>query len=207
MKFDPSLYLVVGQEFTNGRNLAELVAEAVAGGVTMVQLREKRANLREFTELARALKSALAPSGVPLIINDSVEIAQCIGAQGVHIGQSDMPYAQARRILGPAAYIGLSVETIDQAQEAEALDVDYLGISPVFASASKQDTGTPWGLEGLSQLREHSKHCLVAIGGITTENAGRVIRAGAHGIAVVSAICSAPEPRRAAATLRDALRA
>ena len=206
MKFDPSVYLVIGRDFTCGRDLPALVAEAVAGGVTMVQLREKEADLRAFLERARVLQATLAPLGVPLLINDNVEVARAVGADGVHLGQSDMPLAHARRILGPEACIGLSVETREQALEAQALEADYLGVSPVFASASKRDTGTPWGLDGLRWLRAHLPHKLVAIGGITVENAGEVMRAGADGVAVISAICAAPSPRAAAAALRQAVR-
>jgi len=205
MKFDPSLYLVVGRSFACGRELPELVLEAVAGGVTMVQLREKKADFREFLEVAQVLKRMLAHMGVPLIINDSVEVAQRVGADGVHLGQSDLPLAEARRILGPTAWIGLSVETREQALRAETLEADYLGVSPVFASASKTDTGTPWGLDGVSWLRAHSRHVLVGIGGITLNNAGSVLRAGAHGVAVISAICSAPSPGSAAKSLRQAI--
>lgn len=207
MRFDPSVYLVVGRDFTRGRELPGLVAEAVEGGVTMVQLREKEADSREFLELAFLLKRTLAPFGTPLIINDSVEIARCVGSEGVHLGQSDMPVAEARRLLGPDVWIGLSVETRTQAVEAEALAVDYLGVSPVFASASKTDTGTPWGLDGLEWLRAHSRHALVGIGGITPGNAGSVITSGAQGVAVISAICNAPSPRGAAETLCQAVRA
>lgn len=206
MKFDPSVYLVVGRDFACGRELPELVAEAVAGGVTMVQLREKEAPHREFVEMARALKQTLAPLGIPLIINDSVEVARIVGADGIHLGQSDVPVAEARHILGANTWVGLSVETRQQAQQAELLDVDYLGVSPVFASASKTDTGTPWGLDGLTWLRKQTRHLLIGIGGITVGNASDVIRAGAHGVAVISAICSAASPRSAAACLSKIVR-
>ena len=202
---DLAVYLVIGRDFTCGRELTALVGEAVAGGVTAVQLREKEAGLREFTELARALKAVLAPTRTPLFINDNVEVARLAEAEGVHLGQSDLPVAEARRILGLGVRIGLSVETRAQALEAEALEVDYLGVSPVFASASKTDTGVPWGLDGLRWLRAHSRHRLVAIGGITAENAPEVRRAGADGVAVISAIASAPSPCEAARMLRRAL--
>lgn len=202
MRADLSVYLVIGADFTAGRELISLVLEAVAGGVTLVQLREKTADLRAFTAEATALKAALAPTGVPLLINDNVAVAQASGADGVHLGQSDIPCTEARRLLGPGACIGLSVETRAQALETEALGADYLGVSPVFPSASKTDTTVPWGLDGLRWLRERVKHPLVAIGGITVENAASVVRAGAHGIAVISAIGSAASPRAAAAALR-----
>ncbi len=201
MSRDLSVYLVIGRDFTAGRDLLEVVAEAVAGGVTLVQLREKEANLREFTELARALKTLLAPTRTPLFINDDVTVARSVGAEGIHLGQSDLPVAEARRLLGPAIRIGLSVENRQQALAAEALEVDYLGISPVFPSASKTDTAPPWGLEGLAWARAHSRHRLVGIGGIHQANAAGVIRAGADGVAVISAIASAPSPRQAAEEL------
>ncbi|MDD5349532.1 MAG: thiamine phosphate synthase [Chthoniobacteraceae bacterium] len=205
MKADLRVYLVIGADFTGGRALVNLVLEAVAGGVTCVQLREKTADPRAFAAEAAALKTALAPTGVPLLINDNIAVARASGADGVHLGQSDLPCAEARRILGPGACIGLSIETRAQALAAAALDADYLGVSPVFPSASKTDTAAPWGLDGLRWLRERVEKPLVAIGGITIGNAGAVARAGAHGIAVISAIGSAPSPRAAAAALRRAV--
>ncbi|XHR27795.1 MAG: thiamine phosphate synthase [Chthoniobacteraceae bacterium] len=206
MSRDLSVYLVIGRDFTAGRGLLELVAEAVAGGVTLVQLREKEANLPEFTELARALKAILAPTRTPLFINDDVAVARIVGAEGIHLGQSDLPVAEARQLLGPTVRIGLSVDTREQALAAEALEVDYLGISPVFPSASKTDTAEPWGLEGLAWARAHCRHRLVGIGGISQANAAGVIRAGADGVAVISAIASAPSPRQAAEKLSGVVR-
>ena len=183
----------------------DMVAQAVAAGVTMVQLREKNLEPNDFLELALAVKWTLQHSGVPLIINDSVDVALQANAEGVHLGQSDLGPREARRLLGPDAIIGLSVETMDQAQEAEEFDIDYLGVSPIFISATKTDTGAPWGLEGLSRLRAVSRHLLVGIGSITSENAGSVIRAGADGVAVISAICDASSPCAAAQSLRIAV--
>ena len=196
------LYLVTDRDLCRGRPLAEVVLQAVEGGVEIVQLREKNASTRFFVEEAQRLKRLLAPYGVPLIINDRVDVALAVEADGVHIGQEDMPYPLARKLLGPRAIIGLSVETIEQVQEAEAYDVDYLGVSPIFPTPTKTDTKGAWGLEGLSQVRRMSRHRLVAIGGLNAANAESVIRAGADAIAVVSAICSAPDPRQAAATLK-----
>lgn len=207
MNHDLSVYLVIGRDFTQGRDLVMLVSQAVAGGVTVVQLREKDLPAREFTDLARALKTALAPTRTPLFINDNVEVARLVGAEGIHLGQSDLPVAEARRLLGPAVRIGLSVESREQALAAEALELDYLGVSPVFPSASKLDTETPWGLDGLAWLRAHSRHRLVGIGGINACNAAQVIRAGADGVAVISAIGSAPSPRDAARELSGIIRA
>jgi len=204
--FDPAVYLVTDRGLARGRDLLEVVAEAVAGGAGLVQLREKHADTRQFLDLARALAALLAPSGVPLLINDRIDVALAAGADGVHLGQTDMPVDMARAMLGPGALIGLSVETPEQAREAEGLDVDYLGVSPVFATPTKADTGPAWGLDGLAGLASWSRHVLVAIGGIGPGNAAQVARAGARGVAVVSAICAADSPRDAAAALLAAVR-
>jgi len=199
---DWSLYLVTDRELAGGRPLPWLVDAAVRGGVTAVQVREKRCTTREFLRLAREVKEVLAGRGVPLLINDRVDVALAAGADGVHLGQSDLPVADARRLLGDDALIGLSVETAEQADEAEASGADYLGVSPVFRTPTKIDTLAEWGLDGLRALRARSKRVLVAIGGINESNAADVIRAGADGLAVVSAICAAPDPREAARRLR-----
>ncbi|HEU6437133.1 MAG TPA: thiamine phosphate synthase [Nitratidesulfovibrio sp.] len=203
---DYGVYLVTDRALCRGRALADVVAATVAGGVTVVQLREKHVDTREFVELARALKGLLAPRGVPLLINDRVDVALACRADGVHVGQGDMHPADVRALLGPTALIGLSVETMDQAREAEALDVDYLGVSPVFATPTKTDTAPPWGLDGLARLRAATRCTLVAIGGIGASNAASVLAAGADGLAVVSALCAADDPGRAAAELRGVVR-
>jgi len=194
---DWSLYLVTDRDLAGGRPLLDVVAAAVRGGVTAVQLREKTCSTREFVELGRALQPMLSEATVPLIINDRVDVAMAIGAEGVHLGQSDMDAVTARSLLGADAIIGLSVETMDQALAAESLDVDYLGVGPIFATPTKADAAAPWGLAQLAKLRAASRHILVAIGGIGTDNAAGVRQAGADGIAVVSAICAAPDVERA----------
>lgn len=201
------LYLVTDRALSLGRPLEEVVAAAVQGGVTLVQLREKETSTRFFVEEAVRLKTLLDPLGVPLLINDRVDVALAAGAAGVHIGQEDMPYPAARRLLGPRAIIGLSVETEAQVLDAEAYDVDYLGVSPVFPTPTKTDTRGSWGLDGLARVRKLSRHRLVAIGGLNAGNAGAVIAAGADSVAVVSAICSDPDPRAAAAGLSEIIRA
>jgi len=203
---DYGVYLVTDRALCRGRALPDVVMVAVAGGVTMVQLREKHVDTREFVELARALKALLAPRGVPLLINDRVDVALAARADGVHVGQGDMHPADVRALLGSDALVGLSVETMEQAREAEALDVDYLGVSPVFATPTKTDTAPPWGLDGLARLRAATGRTLVAIGGIGPANAEDVLRAGADGLAVVSALCAADDPQRAAEELRGAVR-
>jgi thiamine-phosphate pyrophosphorylase len=199
---DWSLYLVTDRLLSLGRPIDEIVRAAVDGGVTAVQLREKDCSTREFIALARKLKELLAPRGVPLLINDRVDVALAAQADGVHIGQSDMAYRDARALLGPDALIGLSVETPAQAAEAVDWDCDYLGVGPIFQTATKLDAAPAWGLDRLAELRRISHHRLVAIGGINASNAASIAAAGADGIAVVSAICSAPDPRAAAADLR-----
>jgi thiamine-phosphate pyrophosphorylase len=202
---DCSLYLVTDRPLCLGRDLLDIVRQAVHAGVTMVQLREKNASTREFVELGRAVSSLVRRAGVPLLINDRIDVAQAMGADGVHIGQSDMAYEDARRILGYDKLIGLSIDTWEQLHHATALDLDYLGIGPVFPTTTKTDTSDVLGIAGIEEARRKSPHTLVGIGGITRENAARVIAAGADGIAVVSAICSAPFPDEATAALRRAV--
>lgn len=199
------LYLITDRGLAGGRPIEGVVEAAVRGGATAVQLREKDCCTREFVELGRALARLLAPFEVPLIANDRLDVALAIGAAGVHIGQRDMDYSTARRLLGPDAVIGLSVETVEQARAAEALDADYLGVGPVFPTATKADAAPALGLAGLAQVRAVSHHRLVAIGGVGAGNARQAIEAGADGVAVVSAICAARDPERAARELRRAI--
>jgi thiamine-phosphate pyrophosphorylase len=202
---DFGLYLVTDRELCLGRRLEEVVELAVRGGVSLVQLREKSCSTREYIEIGRRLQKILKPQGIPLIINDRVDVALAVGADGVHLGQADMAYQDARRLLGRRAIIGISAETMDmdQAEDVETLDIDYLAVSPIFPTPTKTDTKAPWGLEGLQQLRQRSRHILVGIGGINPSNAAEVLEAGADGLAVVSAICSAPDPENASRRLRE----
>ena len=199
------LYLVTDRGLAMGRDMLDIVREAVAGGVTMVQLREKDCPMRDFVALGRELVALLRPLGVPLIINDRVDVALACDADGVHIGQSDMPFDIARRLLGPDRIIGLSVESMDDIVAANALDVDYVGVSPVFATSTKTDTARPFGLDGLREAVRLSVHPTVAIGGMNARTAADVMACGTDGIAVVSAIVSAESPREAARELIDLL--
>ncbi|MEM9981767.1 MAG: thiamine phosphate synthase, partial [Bacteroidota bacterium] len=178
------------------------VAQAIKGGVSMVQLREKTASTRDFYEVALRLRQLTQAKGVPLIINDRLDIALAVEADGLHIGQQDLPFAVARRLLGDDKIIGLSVETVEQAKAAQHLPVDYLGISPVFITATKTDIASPLGLVGLKTIASFTRHPLVGIGGIDQENVAQVIQAGAQGIAVVSAIMASLQPKEAAQQLR-----
>jgi thiamine-phosphate pyrophosphorylase len=193
--------LVTDQDLCLGRTLTSVVADAVRAGIACVQLREKTLPTRFFLDQALALQPILTSAGIPLLINDRVDIALAAGADGVHLGQTDMPYEAARRLLGPSAVIGLSVETWEDVVAAQDLDVDYLGVSPIFATPTKTDTKPPWGLKGLARIKAYSRHPLVAIGGLNAANAVDIIRSGADSIAVVSAICSAKDPFAAARNL------
>jgi thiamine-phosphate pyrophosphorylase len=201
MQIDYSLYLVTDRGLSCGRSTAAVVADAVEGGVSCVQLREKNCSTRTFIEEAIALQKILRPRGVPLIINDRIDVAMAVGADGVHLGQDDMPLTDARRILGEQVIIGISVESLEDARRAAAGGADYLGVSPVFATPTKTDTAPPLGLAGLSAIRKIVDLPLVAIGGINVQNCASVIAAGADGLAVVSAIVSAPSPQKAAEEL------
>lgn len=195
------LYLVTDSGLTRGRALVDVVLAAIRGGVTCVQLREKQLTTRDFMALAVQLKALLEPLRVPLVINDRVDIALACGADGVHLGQSDMPVSEARLMLSPQTFIGLSVESMADLDESADLAADYLGISPVFSTPTKTDTNSPWGLDGLRQIRARTGRPLVAIGGINETNAHEVMQAGADGIAVVSALCMAEDPCIAAQRL------
>lgn len=200
--FDPGLYLVTDRILSKGRPVEFIVEQAVKGGVTMVQLREKDSPTADFVNLAILLKKMLAPLDVPLIINDRLDVALASDADGLHIGQQDMPCAIARKILGPHKIIGLSVENTEQAKATNKLDVDYIGLSPVFVTGTKPELVHSLGLDGVHEIASVSKHIMVAIGGIHAQNAADVLRAGANGVAVVSAICSAADPMKAAREIR-----
>ncbi|MEZ9901452.1 thiamine phosphate synthase [Vibrio breoganii] len=181
--------------------LCSVVKQAIAGGVTMVQIREKHGDVRAFIERARAVKSVMRGSGVPLIINDRVDVALAVDACGVHLGQSDMLVADARRLLGDNKLLGLSVESEEQLLEAQSFAVDYLGVSAIFATPTKTNTVKHWGIEGLTKAVELSKLPLVAIGGINDSNIKSVVDTGVDGIALVSAISAASDPTQASKDL------
>ena len=200
------IYLVTDRSLCRGRALTEIVRQAAEGKVAYVQLREKELPARDFIDEAREIKKILELYHIPLIINDCVEVALACDAAGVHLGQSDMPYSEARKALGEKAIIGLSVETWPDVEEAEKLNVSYIAASPVFATPTKTDTKKPWGLAGLQRIKNFSRHPVVAIGGINENNISDSIGAGADCIAVVSAICSADNPEIAARKLNDLIR-
>lgn len=195
------LCLVTDSELCLPRSIEEIVKDAIEGGVNMVQFREKNASTCALLEKGQHLKEILKPYKVPLIINDRIDIALALDAEGVHLGQSDMPYKIARKLLGPDKIIGLSINTLEQAIQAENTDVSYLSVSPLFHTNTKNDISMPWGLNKLKELRKISKHKLFGIGGINEQNVGEVLEAGIDGIAVVSALCSSSYPKQSAINL------
>jgi thiamine-phosphate pyrophosphorylase len=199
---DYSLYLVTDRELARGRSTLEIVKAAVQGGVTCVQLREKECSTLDFIEQARTIKDFLKAQGVPLVINDRVDVALAVEADGVHLGQTDMPLEIAKKILGGSMFIGISAESLEDALEAQKGGADYLGVSPIYATPTKTDTAPALGLEGLRDIRKAVNIPLVGIGGLNLNNAPEVIRNGADGVAVVSAIVAAADPGQAAAELK-----
>jgi thiamine-phosphate pyrophosphorylase len=205
-RIDYSLYLVTDRGLARGRAMLDVVRAAVQGGVTCVQLREKTCDTREFIEEALAVKEFLRSRGVPLIINDRVDVALAVGADGVHLGQKDMPLVAARAIVTNTMLIGISAESEADAVAAEKDGADYLGVSPIFATPTKTDAAAPLGLAGLQTIRRAVRLPLVGIGGLNRQNAAAVVRSGADGIAVVSAIVAAEDPEQAARELVRAVR-
>ncbi|QIG50716.1 thiamine phosphate synthase [Nordella sp. HKS 07] len=204
--FDLSVYLVLDPVLCRDLSMVETTRAAVAGGVTMVQLRDKDAGTARMIETGRALLAVLAGTGVSLIVNDDVEAAIAIAADGLHVGQEDMPAAAARHLIGPDKILGLSIETPDAARAVADAPVDYVGIGPVFATPTKADHKQPIGFGGLAELVALCRLPAVAIGGLKAEHAAPVITAGADGLAVVSAICGRFDPRAEAQRIAEAVR-
>lgn len=200
--FDLRVYLVTDAAMTSRRGLVETVRAAVAGGATIVQLRDKEATDDALIDEARALRRLLAGTGVRLIVNDRFNVALAAGADGLHVGQDDLPAAKARAVLGPRAIIGLSVTTEAEIAGLDPAVVDYAGLGPIFGTATKPDAGKALGTEAFARLRATIPVPVVAIGGVSSANAASAFAAGADGVAVVSAICAAPDPENAARALR-----
>ncbi|OMO28659.1 thiamine phosphate synthase [Vibrio lentus] len=190
------LYLVTDDQ-QDLETLKFVVEQAIAGGVTMVQVREKHGDVRAFIERAQAVKSILAGSCVPLIINDRVDVALAVDADGLHLGQSDMPAELARQLIGPDKILGLSIETEQQLQEADSLPIDYIGLSALFATSTKTNLKKYWGYDGIKMALETTKLPIVGIGGINESNIPQLVESGIHGLALVSAICHAEDPKQA----------
>lgn len=212
MTADLSLYVLVDPERSRGRPLAELAAAAAAGGATLIQYRDKRAATARMIETAHAIRIALTGSGVPLLINDRVDVALAAGADGVHLGQDDMGVADARRLLGDEAIIGLTITSRAEAEAAAVELIDYACIGGVFATTSKDNPNPPIGIDGFAGIRgvftrRWPRLPVGAIAGIDASNAAALARAGADGVAVMSAVTMADDPRAAAAVLKAAFAA
>jgi thiamine-phosphate pyrophosphorylase len=207
MTVDLRVYALVDPEHAGGHALADLARLVAHGGATLVQLRDKRSETRRMVEHARAIKAALAPFNIPLLINDRVDVALACGADGVHVGQGDMAVDDARRLLGRDAIIGLSIKTTAQAEAAPVDILDYVGVGGVFATTSKDNTSAPIGTAGLARIadilrRRAPGFPVCGIAGIDAGNAADVIVAGADGVAVISALSLKPDPQAAARELR-----
>ncbi len=204
---DVRLNAIVDPERANGRSLVDMTRAVVAGGATLIQLRDKHGGTRRMIEEARAIKAALNGSGVPLVINDRVDVALAAGADGVHVGQEDMRVEDARWLLGDSAIIGLSIKTVALANAAPLTHIDYVGVGGVYATTSKDNPNPPIGVAGLREIvaafraRKHDLP-ICGIAGIDAANAAAVIAAGADGVAVISALSMKPDPEAAARELR-----
>ncbi|MGY2001479.1 thiamine phosphate synthase [Blastococcus sp. SYSU DS1024] len=210
--FDPTLYLVTDTALCRPRPVADVVRAAVAGGVTAVQVRDKHASRRDLLALTRAVQHAVADRpDVPVIVNDAVDVALLAGADGVHVGQADLPAAEVRGLLGPDRFLGLSVESADDLAATLRLPrgtVDLVGLSPVWATPTKPEAGPGLGLEAVRELTRTARAgglLAVAIGGIDATRAAAVAATGVDGVCVVSALCAAPDPQQAAVALRAAM--
>jgi thiamine-phosphate pyrophosphorylase len=201
-KIDYSLYLVTDRALSLGRSNLEVIEAAVSGGVTVVQLREKEASTQEFYQEGLRIKDYLKAAHIPLIINDRIDIALALDADGVHLGQEDMPVDVARKILGPHKIIGASAFTTEEAGAAESMGADYVGLSPIFATKTKPELVEEIGIKKISSLKRAVKIPVVGIGSMNQTNAYEAVRAGLDGVAVVSAICSQEDPRAAAQALK-----
>lgn len=205
--FDPlslQLYLVTDRRLSGDRGVVETVRQALAGGVTAVQLRDHDATTRELLATARELRDLTAIAGVPFIVDDRLDVALAAGADGVHLGQSDMHPLDARRIAGHELVIGHSVSCLDEVEavrEWPVGTVDYLGVGPVFATSTKPNAAPPLGIDGVRELLDGCELPAVAIGGIKDIHVGPSRDAGAAGVAVVSAVCAAADPATAARKL------
>jgi thiamine-phosphate pyrophosphorylase len=207
MPVDLRLNAIVDPERAGGRSLAELARLCAEGGATLIQLRDKVSETRDMVEAARAIKRALAPFAVPLVVNDRIDVALAAKADGVHIGPDDMAVEDARALLGRGAIIGLSIKSVTEAEAAPLDLIDYVGSGGVYVTLSKEQKKKPIGPDGLAKiivaLRQRAPKMPVAgIAGIDAGNAAAVIGAGADGIAVISAVSLAPDPAAAARALR-----
>ncbi|AUN16567.1 thiamine-phosphate synthase [Clostridium botulinum] len=201
MEINYELYLITDRRFLKGRQLKKVVEDAILGGVTIVQVREKDVSTREFYNVAKEVKEVTDYYRVPIIINDRLDIAQAIDANGVHLGQKDMHLNIAREILGKDKIIGISVGNVKEALEAQNNGADYLGIGTIFPTGSKKDVDAIIGIDGLSKIKDSISIPSVAIGGINKTNFKDVLKTGIEGISVISAILDEDDIKLAANNL------
>lgn len=202
---DLGLYVLLDPWHTCGRDLPSVAREAVDGGATVLQLRLKGAGGKEYVQAAEQLVELCAGRGVPLIVNDRADVAAAAGAAGAHLGQDDLPISLARAVFGPGMLLGASCDTLAEVEAAARDGADYAGLGPVFPTSSKADAGPVLGLDGCAAVAAEAPIPVVAIGGIGPDNAEAVIRAGAAGVAVLSAVCAAASVRAACEALREAV--
>jgi thiamine-phosphate pyrophosphorylase len=202
-----ALHVLTDREWARGRDMLRVAEAAIVGGATVIQLRDKTASTRTLIEEGLALRRITREHGALLIVNDRVDVALAIDADGAHVGQDDMPEALARRLLGPDRILGVSAGDLDEAAGAIAAGADYLGVGPIYATRGKADAGPATGPSLLCEIAARYATPLVAIGGITAENAGEAIRAGAAGVAVITTVVAADDIAEAARRLRAAVEA
>src|SRR3989441_4710055 len=200
-----ALHVLTDREWSRGRDMLSVAAAALDGGATVIQLRDKTASTRLLIEEGLALRALTRERGALLIVNDRIDVALAVEADGTHVGQDDMPAQLARRLLGPKRILGVSAANIGEAEEAVAGGADYLGVGPIFPSLGKADAGPATGVHLLTELAQRYTTPLVAIGGITAENAPEVVRAGAAGVAVITAVVYAENITAASRQLRLAV--
>jgi len=197
------LYVITDERVGRGRSHLQIAEGAIRGGADAIQLRDKEASGGRLFSVAVGLRRLTREAKIPFIVNDRLDVAMAVDADGVHVGQEDLPASVARRILGPGKILGVSAETVEEAMAAQKDGADYLGVGPVFeARGTKADAGAPLGLELIARIRKGCSLPIVAIGGINAENARSVREAGADAVAVISAIASADDIARAAMQLK-----
>jgi thiamine-phosphate pyrophosphorylase len=204
---DWTLYVITDARLSRGRPHHEVIRAAIEGGATVVQYREKEGTTRQLVGEALALRGLTREASVPLIVNDRLDVALAVEAEGVHVGQDDMPAPLTRRLMGQGRIVGVSATNLQEALQAEKDGADYLGVGPIFATPTKPDAAPPMGLGGLAEVCRHVSVPVIAIGGIDEHNAAAVIEAGADGVAVVSAVVAAPDVAAAARRLRQVVEA
>lgn len=208
-RFSPArwrLYVITDERLSRGRSHLEVAEAAIRGGADVIQLRDKELSGSRLYKVALALRKLTRDAQVPFLVNDRLDVALAVDADGVHLGQEDLPASAARKILGPGKILGVSAETVEEARLAEREGADYLGVGPVFeARGTKPDAGTPKGLEQIARIRAESDLPIVAIGGIRAENARQARDAGADAVAVISAVVAADDIEEAARRLKRSL--